>query len=63
MDKSERWAWAASQATAEFLKDLGERYRPDDHWTAASGWDQVNRLKGQREVLAWVKQWIDGDGL
>ena len=60
MEHADRQAWAASAATEAFLLAMADRFQPDHRWRAAESWDRVNQLKGQREVLTWVADWISG---
>lgn len=60
MDKDEVVLWGRQATTQQFLQDLAERFSPDSQWAAAEDFHKVQRLRGNKEVLEWIGNWLKG---
>lgn len=51
--------WKRLPESEELFRRLKERFNPNKDWRTAEG-PQVDRLKGQAEVLEFLEDYLDG---
>ena len=61
MDKDELERWRRDPVSIELLEFLRDKYAVDKWWHAATTWEAVQRLKGQKDVLNAIDSFLGGD--